>query len=83
MGHPVGIRIDDDHRERGGGRDGVHVGEGLGGLELGGQRLRLLDFDVEQVVARGGEGSEGGREGGRKRCDQLCRIPLASFELWC
>lgn len=59
------FRVYDDHGKGGGGRDGFHVGEGLGGLQVGRPRPGFLHLDVENGVSLGrGEMREGRVMGG-------------------
>ena len=56
VGHALRGGIHNEHGERGGGGDGVHVGKGLGGLKVQGDRLRLLSLGGEEGATEGGEG---------------------------
>ena len=69
VGHPVGVRVDDDHGEGGSRGDCVRIGEGLRSLEVRGEGLGFLDLGLEQGLTgereRGREvRRKGGREGG-------------------
>ena len=59
--HAIGGGIDDDHDEGGCRRDGVHEGEGLGALEVGGKCLSSLDFPCNEGLTEGK--GRGGRKG--------------------
>ena len=61
VGHALRGGIDNKHRQRSGGRDGVHVGEGLGALEAKGDRLCLLDLGGKEDATERGKGRREGR----------------------